>query len=282
MVKAKRAKPAKKRSIVFRIISLIIIIICLLVLVFWNVDNFKNTQIQENLLSYIDVSTTDLNDIIPQYVDFVDIKNSDEASETTNNTSNTNGDEFSIIDVDFDKLKQINSSTVGFIFINNTNIQYPVVQADNNTYYLTHNFKNKYNRSGWIFADYTNNFDELDQNTIIYGHNRLTSNMFGDLNYLLNSSWYDNATNKYFDFSTQSTNYIAQIFAVYTIETEEVSITTNFSSTDAFYESIEYWENLSIYNFGVDVKADDNILTLYTCSNNTEYRIIVHARLIAT
>ena len=58
-----------------------------------------------------------------------------------------------------EKLKQENSDTVAWLKVENTNIEIPVVQAKDNSYYLTHNFNKKYNVAGWVFADYKNKFE---------------------------------------------------------------------------------------------------------------------------
>ena len=83
--------------------------------------------------------------------------------------------------IDFNKLKEQNKETVAWIKVNNTNIEYPVVKANNNNFYLNHSFDKSENLAGWIFADYRNKFDNTDKNIIIYGHNMRDGSMFGSL-----------------------------------------------------------------------------------------------------
>ena len=64
--------------------------------------------------------------------------------------------------INFEELKQKNSDTVAWLKVENTNIEFPIVQANNNSYYLTHNFDKEYNVAGWIFADYKNKLDGTD------------------------------------------------------------------------------------------------------------------------
>jgi len=59
--------------------------------------------------------------------------------------------------IDFNKLKEINKDTVGWLKVNGTDIEYVVVKANDNSYYLDHNVENEYNKAGWIFADYKTN-----------------------------------------------------------------------------------------------------------------------------
>ena len=72
--------------------------------------------------------------------------------------------------VKYDILKK-NSDTVGWIKVDGTKVNYPVVQAEDNDYYLSHAFNKRSNAGGWIFADYRVDFKNFGKNTIIYGHN---------------------------------------------------------------------------------------------------------------
>ena len=120
-----------------------------------------------------------------------------------------------LIDVNFNELKQINSSTVGWIQVNGTNINYPFVQTNDNKYYLNHTFNKSYNSAGWVFLDYRNNINELDKNTIIYAHGRYDSTMFGSLKNILSSGWLNNKNNYVIKLSTEKENTLWQLFSVY-------------------------------------------------------------------
>ena len=102
----------------------------------------------------------------------------------------------------FKSLLDINKDTVGWLKINNTNIDYPVVQTTDNEYYLNNDFEHYKNYNGWIFADYRNNMEDLDENTIIYGHNKyLNETMFGSLNKVLDDEWLNNSDNLIINFN---------------------------------------------------------------------------------
>ena len=75
--------------------------------------------------------------------------------------------------IDFNKLFEINEETVGWIEIENTNVNYPIVKHKNNSYYLSHSFDNSYNDAGWVFLDYRNSLNDLYQNNLIYAHGRI-------------------------------------------------------------------------------------------------------------
>ncbi len=182
--------------------------------------------------------------------------------------------------VDFKDLKKQNSDTVGWIIVNNTNVNYPVVQTTNNDYYLHHSFNRKVNGAGWVFADFRNNFNELSQNTVIYAHGRKDKVMFGSLTNTLKANWYKKAENQIIQLSTIKYNTMWQIFAIYKIEAESYYITTDFGSNESYQSFIDTMVSRSIYDFGIDVTTDDKLLTLSTCYNDNGIRLVVQAKLV--
>ena len=81
--------------------------------------------------------------------------------------------------IDLNYYIKMNKDTIGFLIVKNTNIKYPFVQTNNNSYYLNHSFDKTQSNSGWLFMDYKNNFD--DKNIVIYAHARKDGSMFGTL-----------------------------------------------------------------------------------------------------
>lgn len=191
---------------------------------------------------------------------------------------NKEGNKYSI---DFDNLKERNSDTVGFIKVNGTDIKHIVVQGNDNSYYLYHNFNKEKNSAGWIFADYRNKFNGTDKNIIIYGHNMKNGTMFSSLKNILNDEWYKKEENRSITFSTENENSIYEVFSVYQIESEDYYMKTEFKNNGEFNKYIETMKSRSKYNFNVDVDENDNILTLSTCADNNKYRVVLHARKIS-
>ena len=187
--------------------------------------------------------------------------------------------EMNLININFNKLKQINSNTKGWIQVNGTNINYPFVQANDNKYYLTHSFDKSYNSAGWVFLDYRNNINELSKNTIIYAHGRTDKTMFGSLKNILKSSWLNDTNNFVVKFSTEIENTLWQVFSVYHIPTTSDYIQVNFSSNKEFNNWTTMLINRSSYNFNTSVNENDNVLTLSTCYNDNE-KVVLHAKLI--
>ena len=186
---------------------------------------------------------------------------------------------YPLINVDFESLLKTNNETVGWINVNNTNINYPFVQGINNTYYLNHSFDKSYNSAGWVFMDYRNNKEMNNKNTILYAHGRIDKTMFGSLYKTQYPAWYQNRSNHIIRISTPSVNMSYQIFSVYKIEEESYYIQTDFTSDSEYLEFLNTIKERSKYDFNVVLNESDKIITLSTCANDKE-RYVVHAKLI--
>ncbi len=279
-----------KRKNLFKQLNFITLkYICIVVtvcgIVFSALDFYKNYSSQKKLES-IDTQLTDildnyeLDNIEGNDIEYIDTEENEEDS-TTTTTSGV--DYFSVYynryNQIFEELESINNDTVGWLTVNNTNINTPVVQSTDNSYYLTHDFNKKYNSYGWIFMDYRNNIYNLSNNTIIYGHNK-NGRLFGSLRYVLNKSWYTNTDNHTITFNTKFKNMKWKIFSIYKIPTSNDYLYANFEDLTEFNSFINYIKDRSIYDFNVEVKSTDHILTLSTCSNNATQRLVIHAVLI--
>lgn len=188
-----------------------------------------------------------------------------------------NGEKFSI---DWEKVKSINNDTVAYLKVPNTKIDYFVVNGRDNAYYLTHNFEKKYSVAGWIFSDYHNQFDGMDKNTVIYGHNMVDQSMFGSIPSMFQSKWYSNDDNLKILLFTEKGNFLYQIFSFYTVGDEDYYIQTKFSSDQVYMEFLNTIQKRSLYYFGDILSADDRILTLSTCTPSGDGRMVIHARLV--
>lgn len=235
----------------------IIIIISLYYIYLWYIDNKKT----ENILNEI----------------------YENANVSSDNISVDNDLKIEVENIDFNKLINKNPDTIGWIKVLGTDINYPVVQTNNNDFYLTHSFDKSYNKAGWIFADYINKNlknNELDKNTIIYGHNRQNNSMFGTLSNVFKEEWLSNKENHYINFSTLNNNMVWEVFSTYTIEKEEYYIQSNFSSDEEYISFLNTIKNRSTYKYDVNISKEDKILTLSTCTNVGKGRTVLHAKLI--
>jgi len=161
-----------------------------------------------------------------------------------------------------------NPDTVGWLIVDGTDINYPVVQYKNNDYYLFHDFKKEYNTAGWVFMDYQNTLD--DQNIVIYGHNRQDDSMFGSIDNLFNQTGDKELEIKLITFDRE---IIYKIFSVYKINAEDPYTKKNFES---FSEEILKFKNRSKISFNQDISTAKQIITLSTCHQNNKDRAVVH------
>lgn len=237
---------------IIRIISLIVMIVCIIHILKWHKENTKNTEILSNINTFVEVEDT---------VEIEDVK----------------VDQFK---VDFENFRAQNNEMVAWLKVNGTSVEYPVVKTTNNDFYLTHSFDKSYNSAGWIFADYKNKLDGTDKNIVIYGHNRRDGTMFASLKNILKEEWYNNPENQYITLTTVDKNEIYQVFSIYQTEVEDYYITTEFASDSEFEKLINTVKGRSIKEYETEVTKDDQILTLSTCANNNNYRVVLHAKKI--
>lgn len=213
-----------------------------------------------------------IDDISNSIIENNETENSEE--ENSEEENSTIVDPYSVITFDFNKLNDINSDTVAWLNVKNTNINYPVMQTTNNSYYLSHDIFESYSPTGWIFMDYRVN--NRSRNTIIYGHAALSGIMFGTL-YYLTSSYYTNSDDNKITLSTADETKEYKVFSIYKVEETSDYLRVNFNSDEDFLNYLNMVKSRSISDFNIDVNEKDNILTLSTCSGNNR-RLVVHAK----
>ena len=235
-------------------------------IVCWLVDNHR---INKNISK---ISNVNIEEIV------------DDNEETLINPPNDKDDpywqfiKYSLLDINFDELKKTNKDTVGWLQINNTNINYPYVQGKDNEFYLNHTFDKSYNDAGWLFLDYRNDPEGFERNNIIYGHSRLNKTLFGTLKEVLKTAWFNEKSNHLIKISTPQVKSLWQIFSVYESD-DDYHISVGIENDMAFELFINNIKNKSKYSFNVEVNTNDKILTLSTCRDNSK-KLIVHAKLI--
>ncbi len=235
------------------------------------------------------VSLKQVNEIQKDLAEVIELTDPTEIIEEKNeeNLQNAKEEETPLEDIKYitntelASLLTVNEDVVGELIVNNTNINYPVVQGSDNDYYLDHNINKEKNANGWIFLDYRNDAMNLNKNNIIYGHNMYYSGiMFGTLYKTANSSWYTNPENQIITYNTLYEDMQFQIFSIYRVPDTNDYLKVFFDDDNDFLDFIDMITKRSIYNFNVPVNADDKIITLSTCSNNGTKRLVIHAVLI--
>lgn len=269
----------------FVTLKYICFVVILGALIFSGLDYYKNYSSEKN----VDNINETLTNILDDY-DFIeeepdnDIEYIDTEENETTNTPSTSTSQpssyYTKYNQIFDELININDETIGWLTVNNTKVNYPVVQHTDNDYYLKRDFNKNKNSYGWIYMDYRNNIYNLSNNTIIIGHNLKNGMMFGTLRYATNESWYKNPDNQIITFNTKVKNMKWKIFSIYKIPVTNDYLYANFGDLDEFKNFLDNIKSRSIYDFGVEVKKEDHILTLTTCGTTSATRLVIHAVLV--
>lgn len=179
--------------------------------------------------------------------------------------------------IDFDALRAVNEEIVGWIYIPNTAIDYPVVIAEDNDYYISHSANREQNRAGAIFLDYRNHPDFTDQNTIVYGHRMNDGSMFADLHKFEDEDFF--RENKYvYLYLPGGAVQVYDIFGSGVVGDMDEAYTISFADGAAFESYLAKMKNRSASSFNMELTAQDRIITLSTCvRGQDENRYIVQA-----
>ncbi len=189
------------------------------------------------------------------------------------------------------KLKELqkeNSDIVGWIEIENSKINYPVLQTTDNDFYVRHNYKKEYSFDGSIFLDKDYNWNLPSTNLLIYGHNNKgSSEMFVDLMKYKDEEYYNTHNTIRFTTSTEDAEYeiiavfLSRIFYKSETDVFRYYYFINANNEEEFNDYIENCKKISLYNIEATAKYGDQLMTLITCSYHTEDgRLAVVARKI--
>lgn len=270
----------------FVTLKYICFVVILGALIFSGLDYYKNYSSKKN----VDEINETLTNILDDYdfieeepdtdIEYIDTEENEQTNTTTPNTSSEPNSYYTKYNQIYDELLKVNDDTVGWITVNNTKVNYPVVQYTDNDFYLKRDFNKKKNSYGWIYMDYRNNIYNLSNNTIILGHNLKNGMMFGTLRYATNESWYKNPDNQIITFNTKVKNMKWKIFSIYKIPVTNDYLYANFGDLNEFKKFLDTIKSRSIYDFGIELKKEDHILTLTTCGTTSATRLVIHAVLI--
>ncbi|MDY3255271.1 MAG: class B sortase [Lachnospiraceae bacterium] len=223
-----------------------------------------------------EVSTTDtaekVSDIKP-----IELEEAEERKELK---SNENREDFPEMEVDFKALREKNPDTVGWLYVGSCGISYPIVQGEDNDYYMNHTFEGTVNSSGAIIMDYRDDKYLKDWNTFIYGHNMKNGSMFGSLKKLLkDETLYD--SDPYIYVYLPGYIYRYKIFSYY----KDKPDSKMYWTADTLQEYRQYIRDalsLSVRDLGVETSEENNMVTLVTCSGSGagKMRFFVHGEFI--
>lgn len=204
----------------------------------------------------------------------------EEAEERKELKSNENREDFPEMEVDFKALREKNPDTVGWLYVGSCGISYPILQGEDNDYYMNHTFEGTVNSSGAIIMDYRDDKYLKDWNTFIYGHNMKNGSMFGSLKKLLkDETLYD--SDPYIYVYLPGYIYRYKIFSYY----KDKPDSKMYWTADTLQEYRQYIRDalsLSVRDLGVETSEENNMVTLVTCSGSGagKMRFFVHGEFI--
>jgi len=180
--------------------------------------------------------------------------------------------------VDFKSLMAVNSDIVGWLFIPDTPVSYPLLHGSDNHKYLNTTFDNKNNIFGSIFLDYRNDSDFSDMNTIIYGHNTSNDTMFGSLKAFKDQDFAEDRLSVH--IIREDSVLVYEIFTIYeTLATSDTYI-IGFVSSDSYKSYIADMTSKSIIDIGAPPDLEP-IITLSTCTGGDRaMRLVLQAKFV--
>lgn len=251
-----------------RIIS--VILICVFVCVFLVSVYYVNriwTEQRESANLY-----TDLKESVTDY-DPSDTADEDSGSQSESDTDDAGQQD--PVQIDFQKLRDINPDVVGWITIDGTVIDYPVVQGTDNSYYLKHLFNGKWNSGGSIFMDCRVSGELSDRHMIVYGHHMKNGTMFSSLSGYKKQVFYNEHPTAL--FIQENAIYQIEFFAGYVSAVDSDAWKVSFADDAEFEQWLYKVQTKSYFDSNIIPAVSDRIITLSTCSYEFENaRFVLH------
>jgi len=187
--------------------------------------------------------------------------------------------EISPIFVDFNELSKECPDIVGWIYSEGTPINYPIVKAGDNDYYLYRDIYGNYSGNGTPFMDMKCRGDFKDYNSVIYGHHMQDGSMFASISNYRKEGYYEEHPVMY--LNTPTMDYRVEIFAGYVTDADSNTYTLMFPDTSSFLLYCQEMQAQSNFKTNVEIQPGDTIITLSTCSYEYyDARYVVQGRLV--
>nr|MBQ8251784.1 class B sortase [Lachnospiraceae bacterium] len=202
-------------------------------------------------------------------------------------TDEESGEEkvFTVLD-EYKSLYNQNKNLIGWLKIADTNIDYPVMQTDDNEYYLDHDVNHEQDKNGTLFMDYQCDVMKPSSNFIIYGHNMRSGNMFGNLDKYKSEDYYKKHPTILFDTIYEKAVYqVMYVFNSHIYTEDEITFKyyqmIDIASEKEFESNMKNMQEMSLYNTGVEAVYGEQLLTLSTCDyGEDDGRFVVVAKRI--
>ena len=181
--------------------------------------------------------------------------------------------------VNWDALREINPDIVGWVMIPGSRVNYPIVQADDNEYYLTHLFDNTYSAAGAIFLDSMNDPEIKGMNNFIYGHNLLDGSMFAGLKFYREKDYFD--SHRTILLATPKMNYKLEVVACLVCDGDDKIRQFVFVDTEGYVSYMNMLLEYSVQGGISEAEIPDNLYCFVTCTDtNYSKRTVLLARIV--
>lgn len=254
-IKIEVLKVLKKKERIRRFLIIALSIVAMISFGYFSLDYYSSWKLEKNTEQYTKLkervfsSETNKEVVVNKRVDEVEIPD--------------------ILD-QYHSLYQLNKRLAGWLKIEGTVIDYPVMQTVDNEYYLTHNFEQETDKNGSLFLDMSCDIISRNTNLIIYGHRMQSGKMFGSLELYKDKNYYEK--HKTIEFDTiyeEGTYQIMYVFRSKIFNEEDITF-KYYQFFDAYSEEefnsyMEEMKNMSFYDTGLTAVYGDQLLTLSTC-----------------
>lgn len=274
----------EKQKNIYKILCIILLIILIVVLVMWGHSTLVEKSAAKTYEKLQESVNSDASDTKTQASETE--QQSTQVSENAGDTEmDSHKEQYDIPqkNLDWEELEAVNPDIYAWIYIPNTNIDYPVLQrSGDNDYYLQHNLDGSRGKPGCIYTEDLNSKEFTDYNTVIYGHNMKSGAMFRTLHDFEDKSFFDN--NQYVYIYTKDRTLVYKIFAAYTNDAKHILNSNDFTSEQGLSDYLEkVFKKAQAEGYlrdDVAVTGENAILTLSTCTTSSDKRYIVQAVLV--
>ena len=182
--------------------------------------------------------------------------------------------------IDFAGMRAVNEDVIGWIQILDSPVDYPLLDADDNKYYLSHTYDRQWSSYGSIFLEPRNNPDLSEKHLVVYGHNMVNESMFGSLLEYKKQEYADTHPEITICMTDRDLTY--RVFSAYTAHVDSAAYRMSFSDDASFMEMTEQMKANSVIATDIMPTAEDQVLTLSTCTPEgaKKYRFVVNAVLV--
>lgn len=202
-----------------------------------------------------------------------------EGSDQAGSEAETSMRERSPVSVDFAELGKLCGDVVGWLYLPNTPINYPLVQGQDNSYYLHRFLDGSENGGGTLFVDFVCPSDFSGRNTIIYGHNMRDGSMFALIDDYADVRFYEQHPVMY--LNTPKQNYRIEFFSGFTTDPESFVYSVDFASENDYVAFLNSLLASSEIRCGTTVSSSDRVVTLSTCTYSGEdVRFVLCGKLV--